>query len=137
MNKLTSIKNFLDNYYEVLYKNKDKIHHNYYNDSFLEIKNICYIYLFDNELDLIFIKTKKELLNILPLLVNYDFDVAPIRDYYNDLNIKGMNLDKLINIVKTRNNRKYYLTLILPINIDNKKLSDLINTLNNDKAYMM
>lgn len=126
--KANSLTKLLSKTYKVSWEYTTKYTKEVYPLPVIHVSNLCDIILGEYEID---INTKISKANILKLNFNgfkkYDFDIYSEYDYFNDLYEKGMSTDELIKKIKKKNYKNYGFTFIVPLDMPNASIRNLIN----------
>lgn len=133
-NKLNSLINLLSKSYKVTYKYTTKYTKEYFPLPVISVKNICEIVFNEYEIDINTKISKDDLLNLnFNKLKNYDFDIYPTCDYYDDLYEKGMSNKEVLEKIKKVKYKNLGMTFIVPLDMNNTQIRKLIDLLSNNK----
>lgn len=128
--KAISLTKLLSKTYKTSYKYTTEYNKESYPLPVVSVSGLCEIVLNEYEID---INTKISKSNLLKInfdgFKNYDFDIYPTSDYFNDLYEKGMSNKEVIEKIKKSNYKNFGLTFIVPLDMSNTSIRKLINLL--------
>lgn len=128
--KAISLTKLLSKTYKTSYKYTTEYNKESYPLPVVSVSGLCEIVLNEYEID---INTKISKSNLLKInfddFKNYDFDIYPTGDYFNDLYEKGMSNKEVIEKIKKSNYKNFGLTFIVPLDMSNISIRKLINLL--------
>lgn len=128
--KAISLTKLLSKTYKTSYKYTTEYNKESYPLPVVSVSGLCEIVLNEYEID---INTKISKSNLLKInfddFKNYDFDIYPINDYFNDLYEKGMSNKEVLEKIKSSNYKNFGLTFIVPLDMSNTSIRKLINLL--------
>lgn len=128
--KAISLTKLLSKTYKTSYKYTTEYNKESYPLPVVSVSGLCEIVLNEYEID---INTKISKSNLLKInfddFKNYDFDIYPTCDYFNDLYEKGMSNKEVLEKIKSSNYKNFGLTFIVPLDMSNMSIRKLINLL--------